>query len=244
MTSYTPPRGDVYRHENDQHQPMTIARPVNQSAQPQYPQTALGQQYSALLGIRDEHSAAVDMIGQKDWDATTKTNEVTALAGSTDYIKRIRNVTQASDQVVSQVQADFDAGIASKRPNVTDIASEYAARTAERKSLDALQNSGQGRELMTGVNLVANAGDDVATVYDTVKPWLENRGHSTEAVDRTLARTQPDLAAKAEALRKAKQANAIVHQTASQIERGIIKGTSVRNVMPAEALAKYDPEVT
>jgi len=191
------------------------------------------------VGIRDANVAYIQQVDAQDWDVNTKAKQIVEFSNS-DVAKRLPTHVARIDEMASQCQRDYEAELARIRPDVTDIASEYAARRARENALDVLEHSDS--PVMDAAKQVENAGANIGAVLDTVKPWLENRRFPTEHLSKVVERTQPQLAAKAARLTKAKQCQTIAHTTAQQISRGSIKGAPPKHLMSAADVSKYDPD--
>jgi hypothetical protein len=240
MTSYTPPRGDIYRHENDQHQPMTIVHGPSRSAPQQSPlaNTAASLAFAVQQDVNNAIAAHRNSIPVEKLNDYGR-QEALASFGQSSAPEHLA----ASKDVTHKALEAERAGRGRIRAALSEVGREHQsdADVEIRRLERQLPGLDQGKRTELCRAAIQNAPMTTkGAVADELHSILRANGvEDTSWIEGELARAVPELAEAEARVQKRQQVVSIVDYNAKVIEQGMLTGQPVKFLVDP---SKYDPD--
>jgi hypothetical protein len=253
MTSYTPPRTDIYRHENDQHQPFQIDHGPGPGPQQAQPETAAQLSFNTCVGLNDVHAelkAAKDAEALEEYRANRITEKgfaerrrASAFGDDGEPERLLGMIEQTDAQCVEAARSRYTAAVdALSAPGDT---SEELRRTRfairVNREIDAAQNGALKTALAQRLIKDAKTDGEVAVLLEELPTKLDN----TNWLPDYLKQVRPEIGNRAAELANAERLSMVTRYTVGAVRRGIKRGQPVPKAVfdrLAPAVARFDPD--
>ncbi len=230
---HLPSYGRVDRY-TDGRAPMTITGSSTPPAQQPPPApTVTEQPYSAVQAVPAAQREYLAELAERDLTPDEHSRDTRAFAAP---------VLDVAEAGFKQRAAEHDANYQQTLANLTANVDESSAARIRDRAFDRLSHADSPVAAARQIIESAKA-EELGVVLEEVPNWLEARGHPTNWVPGVLADTVPEVAAAATKRQKANQARDIGLTTIGQIRRCIDGACPASNLMSADDVRNYDPEV-
>jgi hypothetical protein len=238
--TYTPPRTDVYRGEADRHAPMTIARPVNQSAPQQQPKpdTAATMAFALQQDVNKAIAAHRDSIPVETLNEQG-IQEALASFGQTSAAEYLAASKDLPHKALEAERANRDR-IRSALSEVGRRHQSEADVQIRRLERDLENLNGPKRMERVRSEIHSSPKATVGAIVDELPSILHSHGvEDTSWVEGELARVVPELATADERVQKRQRVASCTDYNAKVIEQGMLSGQPAKFLVDP---SKYDPD--
>ena len=232
----------TYEHrESPEEREMTV-NGLRANEQPFTPKgdTVVGQAYSAIQKVHQEHRNYLDAVDRDDRFTDEARQDAIAGFKDTPAAKYLGDIEAAVDQRVTLAQTEYQRQLANLSQD-GDTAQELRnSRTweRERRKLDAAESNPLALSLARQALEAADPAT-LSTLMQEIPSYLESRNIPTDWINPVVTQKVPELGEAQRRATLANQAKSVVDYDIAAIRTGIQKGYPPTQLVNP---AKYDPD--